>query len=419
MLEGRLTDAKAEVSNELKQRIVQLEEELQAVQAAVKATQDTDAGARQQQVVTVATLRAQLETRNKTVAALQERLAAALAAPAAGPGGDRDRTLLEKRVAELEETLREKERLIAEKDMLYSVAMGGVEAKSSSELNASKQIQRKSATEITELRAKLTAALKEREDAFAQVQEMRKTVAQREAAIAELQQGTHPDHTISSAASICATALQDALKQLAQSLGVSEEFDLSVSAVSSGRIGLYPDEALSWNRKLSESVGRLQDAVRRLRREVEDIPNRVRVAQNAVEMEKERQKANFEEQMQSLRSKLARRDSALEGYNGDLASLAEMRTKLAQVEGANAELQAEVRRQQGKLSEQQRQLAALTHELDDAKRLCEQLGLRRDSRVSLGSRGSATRVLPDALKKQMQDTRTRVQGGDYTASPSS
>ena len=148
----------------------------------------------------------------------------------------------------------------------------------------------------------------------------------------------------------------------------------------------------------------------------------------------------------------------------------QLQSKLTQSERAAADMQAEVVRCQGKLGEQQRLIASLTHDLEDSKRLwwviispevlphvfhcfhfhvayhaycfcfppvfsglnnnffslslfsirlsSEQLGLRRESRASLTSRGSSSRVMPDTLKRQMQDTRVRMQRADYTSTTS-
>eukprot|EP00048_Salpingoeca_helianthica_P011480 m.165221 g.165221 ORF g.165221 m.165221 type:complete len:1386 (-) comp15231_c4_seq3:128-4285(-) len=419
-LEGRLTDARAEVSDELKQQVRQLEAQLQEAQKGLQSAEEREANDRQQQAMTTATLRAQVETKSRTIASLQERIKSAGDPAAAASLAERDRAVLERRVAELEEAMQEKERLLKEKDELLAVATEGAAARAQSDEGARQNLQKKTQAEIQDLRERLASVVREREEALAQVRTLKASVASREGSLSDMQRQIQDNASGSTstaaAAATCVTAFRDALRQIAAALDVAGAPDLPTDPVASGRIGAYQEDALHWGRHCRELVDSLAGAAANMRARVEDFPRQIKSLQSTLQAEQQQAQAAADEQVGALRTKLARREAVLESYNGDLAALTQLRAQLQASEDARGEAAREATRLKAKIEDQQRAVTKLTHELEDSRRLCEELGHRSDARTGRALSASA-RPSTDQLRRQMGDTRERVRRGtgDYTA----
>ena len=326
-LEGRLTDAKGEVSDALKEKVATLSTELESANKMLASLTEAQTLAAKQAAYELATARAQTETKIRAIALLHERIAAFGDVGALALLVEREKEELRQQIVKLNTEVEGRDKIMVQKDAQMK--------KEKADMEAERKTFQNSVREAKKLKEDLAALSKENESNIDAAQSSREKQAALQLVVASLQQSQLQLTTIL----LSAAVLPDA--------DPTEVTELMIAAVAG------------------------------LKKVISDATATLAITTAKFDAERELMIQSMDGPMALMREKLANRERALDKYNDDLSSFEEAKSKAAYLETLQMTSGRETERLSAKVKEQQRAITVLTHDLEDAKRLVEEMRKRR------------------------------------------
>lgn len=371
-LQARLTDVRAEVSDSLKTRALDLEADLRAAQGAIERLTLSEKDARQQLAVLNSAMVGRLAVKDNIIQALESKIKVLEAADNVAQQYQREIGELKEQIVKLQEELQERANEVQEaKERINFLEITKADAKNQNLQRVEAQLE----VEMKKVEALKQAA---KEDALS-LKELRTKTMHDQVAIAKLEEDLRAQvketqhfqdmmQVILKSCTSITKSLAEALKLELDSLRV-EVFENRESVAGA------VDE---WNGMCAQFVADLVKEIVKMQATIASIPAQLQAQEKALLEQREKLREGLEKRMEQIKAKLTRKDELLAGYDGDLEQMKEFKSKALAAENTIRNLNEENERLRKRVAEQRQAITEVEGRLEEQKQLCEALAKRKE-----------------------------------------